>query len=80
MDTREGCYSGAVVENIPGICQLEPEQEECLVQILNGGDVVALTPNRFWEKLHLSTITDRQLETGQYLLSFSVLEYCRVML
>ncbi len=37
----------SVVENIPGICQLKPEQEECLVHILNGGDVVALLPTGF---------------------------------
>ncbi len=40
METRDAICS--VVENIPGICQLKPEQEECLVHILNGGDVVAL--------------------------------------
>ncbi len=36
METRDAIRS--VVENIPGICQLKPEQEECLVDILNGGD------------------------------------------
>ncbi len=39
METRDAIRS--VEENIPGICQLKPEQE-CLVHILNGGDVVAL--------------------------------------
>ncbi len=39
------------VENIPGICQLKPEQEECLVHILNGGDVVALLPTGFGKSL-----------------------------
>ncbi len=38
METRDAIRS--VVENIPGICQLKPEQEE--FHILNGGDVVAL--------------------------------------
>ncbi len=33
METRDAIRS--VVENIPGICQLKPEQEECLVHILN---------------------------------------------
>ncbi len=36
METQDAIRS--VVENIPGICQLMPEQEECLVHILNGGD------------------------------------------
>ncbi len=45
METRDAIHS--VVENIPGICQLKPEQEECLVHILNGGDVVALLPIGF---------------------------------
>ncbi len=45
METRDAIRS--VVENIPGICQLKPEQEECLVHILNGGDVVALLPTGF---------------------------------
>ncbi len=40
METRDAIRS--VVENIPGICQLKPEQEECLVHIMNGGDDVAL--------------------------------------
>ncbi len=40
METRDAIRS--VVENIPDICQLKPEQEECLVHILNRGDVVAL--------------------------------------
>ncbi len=50
METRDAIRS--VVENIPGICQLKPEQEECLVHILNGGDVVALLPTGFGEKLN----------------------------
>ncbi len=37
------------MENIPGICQLE--QGECLVHILNGGDVVALLPTGFGKSL-----------------------------
>ncbi len=46
METR------SVVENIPGICQLKPtEQEECLVHILNGDDVVALLPTGFGKSL-----------------------------
>ncbi len=49
METRDAIRS--VVENIPGICQLKPEQEECLVHILNGGDVVALLPTGFGKSL-----------------------------
>ncbi len=49
METRHAIRS--VVENIPGICQLKPEQEECLVHILNGGDVVALLPTGFGKSL-----------------------------
>ncbi len=45
METRDAFRS--VVENIHSICQLKPEQEECLVHILNGGDVVALLPTGF---------------------------------
>ncbi len=41
----------ALVENIPGICQLKPELEECLVHILNGRDVVALLPTSFGKSL-----------------------------
>jgi len=40
MEIRDAIRS--VVENIPGICKLK--QEECLLNILNGGDVVALLP------------------------------------
>ncbi len=32
METRDAIRS--VVENIPGICQLKPEQEECLVHVM----------------------------------------------
>ncbi len=60
METRDAFRS--VVENITGICQLKPEQEECLVHILNGGDVVALL---LFKKFNLSTVTDRQRETGE---------------
>ncbi len=49
METRDAIRS--VVENIPGIFQLKPEQEECLVHILNGGDVVALLPTGFGKSL-----------------------------
>ncbi len=49
METWDAIRS--VVENIPGICQLKPEQEECLVHILNGGDVVALLPTGFGKSL-----------------------------
>ncbi len=45
METQDAICS--VVENIPSICKLNPEQEECLVHILNGGDVVALLPTGF---------------------------------
>ncbi len=37
----------SVVGNIPGIYQLKPEQENSLVHILNGGEVVALLPTGF---------------------------------
>ncbi len=49
METRDAIPS--VVENISGICQLKPEQEESLVHILNGGDVVALLTTGFWNKI-----------------------------
>ena len=49
METRDAIRS--VVENIPGICKLKPEQEECLLNILNGGDVVALLPTGFGKSL-----------------------------
>lgn len=49
METRDAIRS--VVENIPGIYQLKPEQEECLVHILNGGDVVGLLPTSFGKSL-----------------------------
>ncbi len=49
METRYAICS--VVENIPGLCQLKPEQEECLVHILNGGDVVALLLTSFGKSL-----------------------------
>ncbi len=49
METRDAICS--VVENIPDICQLKPEQEECLVHILNGGDVVARLPTGFGKSL-----------------------------
>ncbi len=47
METRDVIRS--VVENISGICQLKPEQEESLVHILN--DVVALLPTGFGKSL-----------------------------
>ncbi len=43
METQEGCYS-LCCEEYSGNCQLKHEQEECLVHIFNGGDVVALLP------------------------------------
>ncbi len=49
METWDAIRS--VVENIPGICQLKPEQEECLVHILNGGDILALLPTGFGKML-----------------------------
>ncbi len=45
MKVRDAIPS--VVENIPGIYQLKPEQENSLVHILNGGDVVALLRTGF---------------------------------
>ncbi len=48
METLDAIRS---VVNIPCICQLKPEQEECLVHILNGGDVVALLPTDFGKSL-----------------------------
>ncbi len=44
METRDAIRS--VVEKI-----LKPEQEECLVHILNGGDVVALLLTGFGKSL-----------------------------
>ncbi len=41
-----GCYSLCCGED-----SLNPEQEECLVHILNGGDFVALLPTGFWKSL-----------------------------
>ncbi len=41
-----GCYSLCC-----GEYSLNPEQEECLVHILNGGDFVALLPTGFWKSL-----------------------------
>ncbi len=49
METRDAIRS--VVGNIPSICQLKPKQEDCLVHILNGGDVVALIPTGFGKSL-----------------------------
>ncbi len=49
METRDAIRS--VVENIPSIFQLKLELEECLVHILNGGDVVALLPTGFGKSL-----------------------------
>ncbi len=49
METRDAIRS--VLENIPGICQLKLEQEECLVHILKRGDVVALLPTGFGKSL-----------------------------
>ncbi len=49
METRDAICS--VVEKIPSICQPKPEKEECLVHILNGGDVVALLPTGFGKSL-----------------------------
>jgi len=42
MEIRDAIRS--VVVNIPGICKLKPEQEECLLNVLNGGEreVIAL--------------------------------------
>ncbi len=50
METRRDAIR-SVVENIPAICQLKPEQEECLVHILNEGDVVALLTKGFGRSL-----------------------------
>ncbi len=47
----------SVVENIPGICQLKPTQEECLIHILNGGDVAALLPTDFGKSLIYQLLT-----------------------
>ncbi len=64
MQTQDAFRS--VVENIPGICQLKPEQEECLVHILNGGDVVALLPTGFGKSLiyQLLPIVSEKLVIG----------------
>ncbi len=69
METRDAIRS--VVENIPGICQLKPEQEECLVHILNGGDVVALLTTGFGKSLiyQLLPIVSKKLRESRSLLS-----------
>ncbi len=56
METRRDAIR-SVVENIPGICQLKPEQEECLVHILNEGDVVALLTKSFGRSLIYQPLT-----------------------
>ncbi len=62
IETRDAIRS--VVENIPGICQLKPEQEDCLVHIVMLW-ACGPTLDRFWEKFNVSTVTDRQQETGE---------------
>ncbi len=49
METRDAIRS--VVEDIPGICQMKPEQEECLLHILNGDDIVTLLLTGFGKSL-----------------------------
>ena len=48
-ETRDAIRS--VMENIQLFFKLKPEQEECLINILNGGDVVALLPTGFGKSL-----------------------------
>ncbi len=72
METRDAIRS--VVENFPGICQLKPEKEECLVHILNGGDVVALPPTGFGKSLIyqlLLIVSEKLRSLGLFYLSSS---------
>ncbi|KAK9977185.1 hypothetical protein ABG768_019006 [Culter alburnus] len=48
-ETRDAIRS--VMENIQLFFKLKPEHEECLINILNGGDVVALLLNGFGKSL-----------------------------
>ncbi len=73
METRDAIRS--VVENIPGICQLKPEQEECL----NGGDVVALLPTGFGKSLiyqSLPIVSEKQVSVSFLFQSLNIAISC----
>ncbi len=77
METRHAIHS--VVENIPGICQLKPEQEECLVHILNGGDILALLSTGFWKSLiyqSLPIISEKQVSVSFLFQSLNIAMSC----
>ena len=48
-ETRETIWS--VVGSLPNIDQLKPEQEQALLSIVGGRDVVALLPTGFGKRL-----------------------------
>ncbi len=77
METRDAIRS--VVENIPGICQLKPEQAMCLVHILNGGDVVALLPTGFKKSLiyqPLLIVSEKQVSVSFLFQSLNIAMSC----
>ncbi len=72
METRDAIRS--VVENI-----LKPEQEECLLHILNGGDVVALLPTGFGKSLidqPLPIVSEKQVSVSFLFQSLSIAMSC----
>ncbi len=75
METRDAIRS--VVENI-----LKPEQEECLLHILNGGDVVALLPTGFGKSLiyqPLPIVSEKQVSVSFLFQSLSIaMSYCNL--
>ncbi len=77
METWDAIRS--VVENIPGICQLKPEQEECLVHILNGGDILALLPTGFGKSLiyqSLPIVSKKQVSLSFLFQSLNIAMSC----
>ncbi len=67
------------MENIPGICQLKPEQEVCLVHILNGGDVLALLPTGFGKSLiyqSLPIVSEKQVSVSFLFQSLNIAMSC----
>ncbi len=77
MEKRDAIHS--VVENIPGICQLKPEQEEWLVHILNGGDVLALLPTGFEKSLiyqSLPIVSEKKVSVSFLFQSLNIAMSC----